>query len=245
MLNKRNGYVWSKYTWMFPPTSSLRNWLYIMILISRAAFGILNHTVKRCEFTLFCSWQLHCWQTYINCCTMPHNILPSIYRAVIFSKPPSIFISSGPQLLFKRIWRTRTKMPFPNIPVHSVEEMFPKILPDRPSKKRSCFSRFIRNGSVHIAVAALVAFCLVIVAVTIGTQLGRNHHTPGKDSVTASAIGGTKTVYVTNTEVTTVPLTIAMDSQSTTFVTLTVPQATPTLAKCAGGAFSHPECQVD
>ena len=140
-------------------------------------------------------------------------------------------------------------MSIPVLPTHT----------ERPKK----FSRSISIHIVNLILGLLSVAGCVLLAIFIGSLLGRWIESATKDHPTpttlATGIATSHVVTVTrfisnditmmpvvtqvviSTQVISVTRTVEVSAwQSTAFVTILVPEPT---GKCAGGGFSHPECQ--
>lgn len=144
------------------------------------------------------------------------------------------------------------------LPNHTTR-LTPKIIGNQPKK-------YSRSFSIHFANVVLglvaVAGC-VLLAIFIGTLLGRWIESVTKDQRThptlvmsaphsrmiiasqtssrTATIAPEYTHFMTATQTVNITRTVDFSAwPSTTLVTIGVPKPT---AKCAGGGFSHPECQ--
>ncbi|KAF2250377.1 hypothetical protein BU26DRAFT_504710 [Trematosphaeria pertusa] len=135
-----------------------------------------------------------------------------------------------------------------SLPQFTSPELFPEHLPDRP-REPSRFATLIRNPYLQAVVGFIAVLLLITLAVYIGIRLGSTQNQHRRYSSTeaiatqipTTPLRSTQTVCVTMDSVVTQHITVELSSlQSTAWVTKIVP--TPTV-RCAGGAFSHPECQ--
>lgn len=149
-------------------------------------------------------------------------------------------------------------MSTPVLPTHTAE-VFTEIRHERPKR----FSRSISIHIVNLILGLLAVAGCVLLAIFIGSLLGRWIESATKDQPTPTTLAisiatshvATKTRFINYnftmssvvaqvviaTQVISVTRTVEVSAwQTTAFVTIVVPES---IGKCAGGGFSHPECQ--